>query len=156
MSPLNRAHRALVRELNNYPFLQDVEEATGIQKIHLVLSAGPFFLLLRFFGYGPNAACNVIGFVYPTIASMKAIETKGTLDDTQWLTYWTVFAALNVLEGILLKYIVAAFPFYFAFKFGLLIWAQAPSSRGAVFIYSHLLAPFFKTHSVIPASGAVS
>jgi receptor expression-enhancing protein 5/6 len=151
MATTVKLYRVLNRELSNYPFLQDVEEATGIRKLNLVLLAGPIFILLRFLGYGPNAVCNLVGYAYPAVASMKAIETKGSLDDTQWLTYWTVFAALNLIEGILLKSLLQAFPFYYAFKFGLLIWAQAPSSRGAVFIYSHVLAPFFKTHSVVPA-----
>ena len=133
-----------------------MEDSTGIKKLHLVLAVGPCFLLLRFFGYGANAACNLVGYVYPSIASIKAIETKGTLDDTQWLTYWTVFAAFTLIEGAVLKYLLAAFPFYYAFKFGLLIWAQSPSSRGAVFVYSHLLAPFFKTHSAVPSSAAAT
>ena len=149
-----KLYRALVKELDNYPFLQDVEDSTGIKKLNIVLLAGPFFLLLRFFGYGGNAACNLIGYAYPAFASMKAIESKQTLDDTQWLTYWTMFAAFTLLEGLLLKRLLAAFPFYYAFKFGLLIWAQAPSSRGAVFVYSHLLAPFLKSHSVTPATSS--
>ena len=152
--PFQKAHRALVRELENYPFLQDVEEATGIKKLNIILLIGPVFLLLRFFGYGGNAACNLVGYVYPAIASIRAIESKQSLDDTQWLTYWTVFAAFTLIEGVLLKRLLAAFPFYYAFKFGLLIWAQAPSSRGAVFVYSHLLAPFLKSHSIVPANAA--
>ena len=151
---LQRIYRSLVKELENYPFLQDVEDSTGIRKLHLVLAVGPIFLLMRYFGYGGAAACALVGYVYPAFASIKAIESKQTLDDTQWLTYWTVFAAFTLIEGIFLKQLLASFPFYYAFKFGLLIWAQAPSSRGAVFVYSHLLAPFLKSHSIVPVNTA--
>jgi len=30
--------------------------------------------------------------------SMKAIESVGTADDTQWLTYWVVFGFFGVIE----------------------------------------------------------
>ena len=38
---------------------------------------------------------------FPDIAayeSIRAIESAGTVDDTQWLTYWVVFSFLNVIE----------------------------------------------------------
>lgn len=147
-----KLYRSVVRELENYPFLHDMEDATGVRKVHIVMLFGMTVLLLRFLGYGGNAVCNLVGYGYPAFASMRAIESKRSQDDTQWLTYWTVFAAFTLVEGVLMKRLLAAFPFYYAFKFGLLIWAQSPSSRGAVFVYSHVLAPFLKVHSVVPAS----
>jgi len=30
--------------------------------------------------------------------SIRAIESTGTADDTQWLTYWVVFSFFNVIE----------------------------------------------------------
>lgn len=143
-----RSYRAIVKELENYPFLQDLEAWTGLKKVTLLSLTGPTLLYLRFAGFGPEVVCNLVGFTYPAIASLRAIKSKGTNDDTQWLTYWTVFASLNLVEAVFLRSLILAFPFYFAFKFGLLIWAQAPSSRGAVFVYSHLLAPFLKNHTV--------
>jgi receptor expression-enhancing protein 5/6 len=38
----------------------------------------------------------VIGFVYPLIASVKAIETETLDDDKQWLTYWIIFVFFKV------------------------------------------------------------
>lgn len=40
----------------------------------------------------------LVGFVYPAYMSFKAIESPEKSDDTQWLTYWVVFASLTVLE----------------------------------------------------------
>ena len=31
--------------------------------------------------------------IFAAFESFKAIESTGTTDDTQWLTYWVVFAA---------------------------------------------------------------
>ena len=49
------------------------------------------------------------------IRSCKAIDSEEKDDDTQWLTYWVVFAFFSVVESItdLLMFWV---PFYFLFK----------------------------------------
>lgn len=150
MSTPTRA-RWLIKELENFPVLQDLETATGIKKLYLLSFIGPFFVMARALHCPPNLVCNLAGFVYPTVASIRAIESKSRMDDTQWLTYWTVFAVFTLIEGLFLKSLLQAFPFFWAFKFGFLVWAQAPSSKGAVFVYSHLLAPFLKNHSVVPS-----
>ena len=49
--------------------------------------------------------------------SLKALETTGTEDDRQWLTYWLLFAMLKIFEGatgVLLNMI----PFYLLIKVG--------------------------------------
>ena len=37
-------------------------------------------------------------FAYPAYCSIQALESKTKGDDTQWLTYWVVFAAFSVIE----------------------------------------------------------
>jgi hypothetical protein len=59
--------------------------------------------------------CNFIGFVYPALESIKAIESRNKDDDTKWLTYWVVYAYLSTIEffsDILLSW----FPFYWLAK----------------------------------------
>ena len=41
---------------------------------------------------------NTIGFAYPAYCSIRALESSVKSDDTQWLTYWVVFAAFSVVE----------------------------------------------------------
>ncbi|KAH9255339.1 hypothetical protein BASA81_006791 [Batrachochytrium salamandrivorans] len=144
--------RALTKELGNYPVLEDLEKGTGLGKLSALVLAGPVFLLARF-AFGIQAAavlCNVVGFLYPAIASVRALQTPSKVDDTLWLTYFVVLAAFTIVEQLFLESLLEVFPFYYAFKFGWLIWAQAPSSNGAVFVYSHIFMPFIKTHSVAP------
>ena len=42
-----------------------------------------------------------IGILYPTFKSFEAIESSGSRDDTQWLTYWVVFSFINLTEKLL-------------------------------------------------------
>ena len=53
------------------------------------------FLILRM-----NTFVNYtfFSFAYPAYCSIQALETKTKGDDTQWLTYWVVFAAFSVIE----------------------------------------------------------
>ncbi len=39
---------------------------------------------------------DLIGFLYPVYASIKAIESPAEDDDTLWLTYWLVFSFFKV------------------------------------------------------------
>lgn len=71
-----------------------------------------FYLLI---GYGTLLLSNLIGFLYPAYASIKAVESSGKDDDTKWLTYWVVFSFITLIElpaAILLSWI----PFYSLIK----------------------------------------
>ena len=52
---------------------------------------------------------------YSIFASCKAIDSEEKDDDTQWLTYWVVYAVFGIVEyftDIILSWI----PFYFLAK----------------------------------------
>jgi len=136
--------------LNEKNFFTDglalVESKTGVPRKYLLGGCFGFILLYVIVGYASSFIVNLIGFLYPAYASVKAIESSEKDDDTQWLTYWVVYAAFSFLEyfsDLLLSW----FPFYFLFKVCFLGWCMAPFSwNGAELIYHKFLKPFIAEH----------
>lgn len=105
----------------------------------MIVNVVPILILFAA-GFG-HFLIDLVGFVYPLYASIKAVETCGKEDDTMWLTYWIVFALFKIIEGvasILLNYI----PFYYLGKMAFLVWCYHPNSKGAEIIYSSVIKPF--------------
>ncbi|KAK6924989.1 TB2/DP1/HVA22-related protein [Dillenia turbinata] len=40
----------------------------------------------------------IVSLVYPLYASIRAIETKSTVDDQQWLMYWILYSMITLFE----------------------------------------------------------
>ncbi|KAH8556781.1 TB2/DP1, HVA22 family-domain-containing protein [Umbelopsis sp. PMI_123] len=127
-------------ELSKYKFLNDIEAKTKVQKTHIALGGASILFIMVFFNLAGGLITNTIGWLYPAYASFKAIETPGKDDDTQWLTYWTVFGFVQTIEyfaDILLYW----FPFWYTFKVLLFLWLALPQFRGAEFLYNRFLRP---------------
>jgi receptor expression-enhancing protein 5/6 len=80
-----------------------------VSKVFLALGIGFVYFFLIFLNYGGQILSNLVGFIFPgtfplqrrlivAYESIKAIESVGSADDTQWLTYWVVFSFFNVVE----------------------------------------------------------
>ncbi|KAK6051254.1 TB2/DP1, HVA22 family [Cooperia oncophora] len=82
----------------------------------------------------------MIGFAYPAYASVKAVRTQDTKDDTQWLIYWCVFAAFSIIDffaGSIMQW----FPFYWLFKVAFLMFLFLPQTKGAHYLFYQYLDP---------------
>jgi len=131
--------------LIKYPTAQQLKEKTGVRPVLIALCVAALVLLFVLFGVGAAAVCNLTGFVYPLYASFKALKSPEKGDDTQWLTYWMVYAFFSFLESftdILLRWI----PFYYVFKVAFLIWCYLPQTHGANVVYKKFIFPIFIKH----------
>ena len=107
------------------------------------------FLMLILMG-GAHFIIDLIAYLYPAYASVRAIESdEDKDDDTLWLTYWLVFSLFKIFEGLcesLLQYI----PLYLVLKCTFLVWCFHPSFKGATIFYTTFLRPH-----VMPLLGIV-
>lgn len=95
-----------------------------------------------FFNVFASLLTNALGFFIPAYYSMKALQTPGNDDDTQWLTYWSVYGFFAVLETVS-DHVLYWFPFYYTAKAILLVWLMLPATQGAKIVYANVLRPLF-------------
>ncbi|GBL49226.1 ER membrane protein DP1/Yop1 [Candidozyma auris] len=129
--------------------LQMFEQQTGLPRSYAVLGFGVVYIVIIFLniaGIG-QLLSNVAGFVIPGYFSLIALETRSKDDDTQLLTYWVVFAFLNVIE-FWSRAILYWVPFYFFLKTIFLIYIGVPAFGGARIIYANVIRPFSKAYIV--------
>mmetsp|Transcript_18214 Transcript_18214/g.29610 ORF Transcript_18214/g.29610 Transcript_18214/m.29610 type:complete len:161 (+) Transcript_18214:57-539(+) len=145
MEKVSEASSDFEKELEKVSWLKALEEKTKIPKTLILVGTGLGGFIFCYVVIGPALLCNLVGFVYPAYASFRAIETEEKEDDTQWLTYWVIYAIFNLIETFV-DMILFWFPFYYSFKFGLLIWLFLPNVRGAQYVYTTVVNPLFQKH----------
>eukprot|EP00804_Cyclotella_cryptica_P004969 CCRYP_014098-RA/>CCRYP_014098-RA protein AED:0.27 eAED:0.27 QI:137/1/1/1/0.66/0.5/4/1058/165 len=120
--------------ISQYDRLSEVEKKTGYPKAYFFTAGATLLTLLISAIGGMKLISDLIGFVYPAYMSFKAIESSETADDTQWLTYWVVFAKLSIIESAA-PFLVEWIPFYYAIKILFFSWLFHPKFMGAVVLY---------------------
>ncbi|CCE65192.1 hypothetical protein TPHA_0K00580 [Tetrapisispora phaffii CBS 4417] len=123
-------------------FWKALEQKTNLPKSYMAFGSTLGYLLLIFINVGGvgEILSNFAGFVIPTYFSLIALKTASTDDDTQLLTYWIVFAFLNVIE-FWSKAILYLIPFYWFAKTIFLIYIALPKTGGALFVYKKFIDP---------------
>ncbi|KAI8959107.1 TB2/DP1, HVA22 family-domain-containing protein [Daldinia sp. FL1419] len=134
----------LDRELSKYPALNNLEKQFGVPKVYAVLGVASLYLFFIIFNLGGQLLTNFAGFVVPGYYSLGALFSTTKTDDTQWLTYWVVFALFSVVESAVS--VVYWFPFYYTFKFVFLLWLSLPMFSGAQLIFRSFLQPMLGRH----------
>lgn len=154
-SPQDRVQQyigQLDKELAKYPALEQLEKTTNVPKAYAAIGLVALYFFLILFNLGGQLLTNVAGFVIPGYYSLDALFSVSKADDTQWLTYWVVFALFSVVESLIS--VVYWFPFYYTFKFVFLLWLSLPMFRGAELIFRAFLQPMLSryfTHKPQPA-----
>lgn len=121
-----------------------LEKCTGLAVEHIVGGIEMLLLLFIFCGLGASFITNAVGIIYPAYCSIRAIETNGKDDDTEWLIYWIVYAGFSTMEYFI-DYIIFWIPFFYPLKVCFLIWCFSPEHRGANRIYVGLI-PLFRSN----------
>jgi len=132
------------KELSKYPALNNFEKQTSVPKVYAFLGLIATYFFLIFFNIGGQFLTNVAGFAIPGYYSLEALFSVGKSDDTQWLTYWVVYAFLTVFESAVSA--VYWFPFYYTFKFILVLWLALPVTSGAQIVFRSFISPVFSRY----------
>jgi len=132
------------KELSKYEVLRNLEKQTSIPKVYPVLGLAGLYCFFIFFNIAGQFLVNTAGFIIPAYYSLNALFTTSKADDTQWLTYWVVFAFLTVFESAVSA--VYWFPFYYTFKFVLVMWLALPQTNGAQLVFRSFIHPVFSRH----------
>lgn len=128
-------------DLHKFRQLDIIEEKTGVDRFYVV-TAG---LVVLFFGmlgaFGGSPVANLVGFIYPTYRSYKALKSEDKEDDTQWLTYWVVYSFFIVTESFT-DILISWIPLYYIAKIGFLYFCMSPTFKGSSIIFKKLIEPF--------------
>ncbi|EEY61946.1 uncharacterized protein PITG_13919 [Phytophthora infestans T30-4] len=132
-------------KLERYDKIVELEKQTGVDKFYIFCVGALLAGILLFVVGGEELVVGLVGFIYPAYMSFKAINTPGTTDDTQWLTYWVVYSFFNLTESIT-DLVLSWVPFYFFIKIAFLVWSYHPSTQGSNVIYNTLIKPYVAPH----------
>mmetsp|Transcript_2721 Transcript_2721/g.8040 ORF Transcript_2721/g.8040 Transcript_2721/m.8040 type:complete len:136 (+) Transcript_2721:134-541(+) len=86
----------------------------------------------------------VAGLLIPAYATVAAIESPGTQDDTQYLVYWLLYSVVSLVEFIFWPVLKFLGGLYFLAKTVALLWLVLPQTKGATYVYESVLRPSLK------------
>ncbi|GMR53228.1 hypothetical protein PMAYCL1PPCAC_23423, partial [Pristionchus mayeri] len=117
-----------------------VETNTKLKREQIGYAVGGAVALLLIFGSIAQLICSLIGFGYPAYVSVKAIRSPSKDDDTKWLTYWTVFGFMCVID-FFADSIMRIFPVFYLAKAVFLMYLYLPQTNGAEYLYTKYVDP---------------
>jgi len=127
------------RELiDKIPQLGKIEKKIKFPVVYLALGALFTFSFLIYLCCGLRAIVHLVAFVYPTWASLKAINKADKEDNKLWLAYWVFYGFFTVIESIT-DIFLFWIPFYELIKMCFYVYLYR--MKGALVLYEILLKP---------------
>lgn len=121
-------------------------QSVGLPRSQVAAGAVAIALLLFFLTSGMSFLACVVGTIYPAYRSFEAIESSNKDDDTVWLTYWVIFASLQIVE-FFTDFILFWLPFYHWVKIAFLLWCMSPGPKnGSRILYHQVIRKFILKH----------
>jgi receptor expression-enhancing protein 5/6 len=146
---------ALRTEMMKYPafqkFAEDLEKKTNVPTENFVVGILVILSGCLFLNIFASFISNMVGFVYPMYATIKAIETPSKADDCDWLMYWVVFGMFCVIENFA-EVFLYFIPFFYPLKVTFLLWCMLDQFKGAKVVYDNVIQPIIKRHSAVDAA----
>mmetsp|Transcript_10558 Transcript_10558/g.29599 ORF Transcript_10558/g.29599 Transcript_10558/m.29599 type:complete len:202 (+) Transcript_10558:118-723(+) len=117
---------------------QQLAQKPQVKKAHILLGLIAFIFFLVLLNVWAAGFTTFVGFLYPAYWSIRALQTRDSKDDSQWLTYWVVFSFLIVIENAMGDWMEGV-PLYYPAKFILIVWLMYPGTRGAEFVFHNVI-----------------
>jgi receptor expression-enhancing protein 5/6 len=141
-TPISRIHIIIIEMTRHYYYYEDklreLEKKTGQPKVYFFLAIVAILSSIIYALGGMKLTTDLFAFVYPAYCSFVAIESAETIDDTQWLTYWVVFALFSITENVM-NFLVEYIPFYYMIKCAFFLWLYHPKFLGAGVVYKSII-----------------
>lgn len=120
--------------------LKQIERHTGIYREQLAYGIIGIIVIYLMVGAEAGLLCNLIGFLYPAIASCIAMEMDSRYDVFLWLLYWMCYGMLSIVD-FYAETIMDVLPVYWLFKASFLLYLMLPQTNAIHNIYVAMIIP---------------
>jgi len=111
-----------------------------VKMVYIAFASVAFCTLILLLTSGVRALGNVVAWLYPVWASLKALGSEDKDDDTFWLAYWIFYSSIQLVESITDVFLFWI-PMYEWIKIALYIYMWHPKTQGAMVLYRTVLKP---------------
>ena len=118
--------------------MDQLKKMTGLTEAQIMSYSLTLGIACVVFGIGASYITCLIGVAYPAFRSFLTLDQENEEEEKQWLTYWVVFGAFNIVDhfaGFILHFI----PFYYVLKLAFLVFLFHPKTKGATWVYDSYL-----------------
>jgi receptor expression-enhancing protein 5/6 len=140
-------YSSLVQRMNEIEYrlrenknLKILYERTKIPVVYTLAGLMSILLIIIYMFSGIRAITNIVGVVYPTYMSLKALRKEDKMDDMLWLSYWIWYGLFTTLESIT-DLFLSWIPLYEIMKMGFYLYLYLPNVKGGLFLYHYFLEP---------------